>query len=129
MKGRCREMAKILIADDAKFMRMMLRRILEGEGHKIVGEAGSGEAAINLYAKLRPDLVTMDIVMPDPNGIDCVRKIREFDPHAKIVMVTALGQEAMVVEALKAGANDFVIKPFKAGKVVKAVDKTLSNTT
>jgi two-component system chemotaxis response regulator CheY len=118
-------MVNILIADDAKFMRMMLRRILEGQGHKIIGEAGNGEEAIGLYAKLRPDLVTMDIVMPDPNGIDCVRKIREFDPHAKIVMVTALGQEAMVVEALKAGASDFVIKPFKAGKVIQAIDKAL----
>lgn len=118
-------MVNILIADDAKFMRMMLKRILEAEGHKIVGEASSGEEVISLYAKLRPDLVTMDIVMPEPNGIDSVRKIREFDPHAKIVMVTALGQEAMVVEALKVGASDFVIKPFKAGKVIQAIDKVL----
>ncbi|MHA2362525.1 MAG: response regulator [Candidatus Hodarchaeales archaeon] len=119
-------MVNILIADDAKFMRMMLRRILESEGHKIIGEAASGEEVISLYAKLRPDLVTMDIVMPDPNGIECVKKIRNFDPHAKIVMVTALGQEAMVVEALKAGASDFVIKPFKAGKVIQSVDKVIS---
>ena len=118
-------MSTILISDDAKFMRMMLRRILEQEGHKIVGEASNGEEAINLYAKLRPELVTMDIVMPDPNGIECVRRIRQFDPHAKIVMVTALGQEAMVLEALKAGASEFVIKPFKSGKVILAVDKTL----
>lgn len=118
-------MVNVLIADDAKFMRMMLKRILEAEGHKIVGEAAGGEEVISLYAKLRPDLVTMDIVMPEPNGIECVRRIREFDPHAKIVMVTALGQEAMVVEALKAGASDFVIKPFKAGKVIQAIDKVL----
>ncbi|MFX0091954.1 MAG: response regulator [Candidatus Hodarchaeota archaeon] len=119
-------MANILIADDSKFMRMMLREILATEGHKIVAEASSGEDTIKLYAKFRPDVVTMDIVMPEPNGIECVRRIREFDPHAKIVMVTALGQEAMVVEALKAGASDFVIKPFKVEKVIQAVDKTLS---
>lgn len=118
-------MANILIADDAKFMRMMLRKILTAEGHKVIAEASSGDETISLYAKVRPDLVTMDIVMPNPNGIECVKKIREFDPHAKIVMVTALGQEAMVVEALKAGAADFVIKPFKAGKVIEAVDKAL----
>lgn len=118
-------MANILIADDAKFMRMMIRKILESEGHRIVGEASSGEEAIKLYASLRPDLATMDIVMPNPNGIETVRKIREFDPHAKIIMITALGQEAMVVEALKAGATDFIIKPFKPAKVIEAVDKAL----
>lgn len=118
-------MATLLIADDSRFMRMMLRDILTGEGHSVVAEASTGEDTIKLYAKFRPDIVTMDIVMPEPNGIECVRRIREFDPHAKIVMVTALGQEAMVVEALKAGASDFVIKPFKAEKVVQAINKTL----
>ena len=118
-------MATLLIADDSRFMRMMLRDILTGEGHSVVAEASTGEDTIKLYAKFRPDIVTMDIVMPEPNGIECVRRIREFDPHAKIVMVTALGQEAMVVEALKAGASDFVIKPFKADKVVQAISKTL----
>ena len=119
-------MANILIADDARFMRMMIRKILESEGHKIVGEAASGEEAISLYAKLRPDLATFDIVMPNPNGIESVKKVRDFDPHAKIIMITALGQEAMVVEALKAGAADFIIKPFKPGKVIEAVDKVLT---
>ncbi len=122
-------MANVLIADDAKFMRLMLRKILTSVGHKVMGEASSGEDCIQKYAKLRPDLVTMDIVMPEPNGIECVRRIRDFDPHAKIVMVTALGQEAMVVEALKAGASDFVIKPFKPDKVLAAVDKVLKKTT
>lgn len=119
-------MANILVADDARFMRMMIKKILEGDGHKIIGEASNGEEAISLYAKLRPDLMTMDIVMPNPNGIESVRKIREFDPHAKIIMITALGQEAMVLEALKSGAADFIIKPFKPGKVIEAVDKVLA---
>ncbi|MFX1253610.1 MAG: response regulator [Promethearchaeota archaeon] len=121
-------MANVLIADDSRFMRIMLRDILTGEGHKVVAEASTGNEAITLYAKFRPDVVTMDIVMPKPNGIECVRQIREFDPHARIVMVTALGQEAMVLEALKAGASDFVIKPFKSEKVVQAIDKTLQRS-
>lgn len=119
-------MASILIADDAKFMRLMLKKILVGQGHKVLAEASNGEEVIKLYARLRPDLVTMDIVMPSPNGIDCVKRIREFDPHARIVMVTALGQETMVVEALKAGASDFVIKPFKPDKIIKTVEKILN---
>ena len=118
-------MANVIIADDAKFMRMMLRKILEGEGHKVVAECSSGKEVISMYANLRPDFVTMDIVMPEPNGIEAVKSIREFDPFAKIIMVTALGQEAMVVEALKAGASDLIIKPYKAGKVVQAVDKLI----
>ena len=118
-------MANVIIADDAKFMRMMLRKILEGQGHKIIAEASSGKEVIQLYANLRPDFVTMDNVMPEPNGIEAVKNIRQFDPMAKIIMVTALGQEAMVVEALKAGASDFIIKPFKAGKVIQAIDKLL----
>lgn len=122
-------MANIMIADDAKFMRMMIRRIIEAEGHKVVAEASNGDETITLYAKFRPDLITMDIVMPNPNGIECVKKIREFDPHAKVIMVTALGQEAMIVEALKAGAQDFIIKPFKPGKVIEVVDKILTKKT
>ncbi|MFX1255753.1 MAG: response regulator [Promethearchaeota archaeon] len=118
-------MATLLIADDSRFMRMMLRDILTGEGHNVVAEASTGEDTIKLYAKFRPDIVTMDIVMPEPNGIECVRRIREFDPHARIVVVTSLGQEAMAVEALKAGASDFVIKPFKAEKIIQAINKTL----
>ena len=121
-------MASIVIADDAKFMRLMLKKILKTQGHDVIAEASSGEEVIQLYAKFRPDLVTMDIVMPSPNGIESVKRIREFDPHAKIVMVTALGQETMVLEALKAGASDFVIKPFKADKIIKTVDKILNKS-
>ena len=119
-------MGRILITDDARFMRLVLRRILTQAGHQVVGEAKDGEEAVKMYGELRPDCATMDIVMPRKNGIDAVKDIMSFDPHAKIIMVTALGQEAFVLDAIKAGAREFIIKPFRNEEIVKAVLKTIS---
>jgi two-component system chemotaxis response regulator CheY len=121
-----KKLAKILIADDAQFMRMLIGRILRENGHNIVGEARNGEEVVELYAKLRPDLVTMDVVMPKMNGLEAIRKIISFDANARIVVVTALGQEAIAFEAVKAGAKNFVVKPFKQEEVLNAVQKSLT---
>ena len=119
MKGR------VLVADDAAFMRQMIREILEAEGLEVVGEAVDGVEAIDQFSKLHPDLVTMDIVMPRRSGIDAVKGILELDPHARIVMCSALGQETLVMEALQAGARDFIVKPFKPDNVIATLLKVL----
>lgn len=116
-----------MIADDAVFMRMMIKDILERQGHKVVGEAGNGEEAARKYAELKPDLVTMDITMPEVDGIQGLIKIKNIDPDAKVVMCSAMGQQAMVVEAIKNGAKDFIVKPFQAERVVEATSKALSS--
>jgi two-component system chemotaxis response regulator CheY len=114
-----------LICDDAVFMRTMISDILEESGYEIVGQAESGLQAIERYKTLRPDLVTMDIVMPDMGGIDAVREITSFDANAKILMCSAMGQQALVVEAIQAGAKDFVVKPFQPSRVLEAVQRVL----
>jgi len=117
--------ARILIVDDAAFMRMMLTNIFVEEGYEIAGEAENGEEALRLYKELKPNLVTMDIVMPEVGGIESIKEILKIDPEAKILVVSALGQQALVKEAIEAGASDFVIKPFKPEKVIEAVEKIL----
>ena len=111
----------VLIADDSTFMRLMIRKILTKHGFSVIGEAKDGEEAIQQYAKLRPSLMTMDIVMPKLNGIEAVKRIIQFDPDARIIMVTALGQEQLVMDAIKSGAKEFVIKPFNEAQVVNAI--------
>jgi len=118
-------MARVLIADDASFMREMIREIIEPEGHEVVGEATNGIEAVALYKELLPDLVTMDIVMPKRSGIDAVKAILSESPAACIVMCSALGQETLVMEALQAGARDFVVKPFKPEGVIATIKKTI----
>ncbi len=115
----------VLICDDAVFMRTMISDILEESGYEIVGQAETGVQAIERYKSLRPDLVTMDIVMPDMGGIDAVREITSFDSNAKILMCSAMGQQALVVEAIQAGAKDFVVKPFQPSRVLEAVQRVL----
>ncbi|MBA2685407.1 MAG: response regulator [Gemmatimonadaceae bacterium] len=115
----------VLICDDAVFMRTMISDILEESGYEIVGQAETGVQAIEQYKNLRPDLVTMDIVMPDMGGIDAVREITSFDANAKILMCSAMGQQALVVEAIQAGAKDFVVKPFQPSRVLEAVQRVL----
>ena len=117
--------AKILIVDDAIFMRKMLADILKEAGHDVVGEASNGKEAVDLYQSKSPDLVTMDIIMPEMGGIEAVKAIIESDQNAKILMVSAMGQQQLVVEAIQAGAKDFVVKPFEADRVVGAVEKIL----
>lgn len=119
-------MARILVVDDAKFMRMMITNILEKAGHEVVGEAVDGEDALVQFKKCTPDLVTMDITMPNRDGLHALRDIRDFDPSAKIIMCSAMGQQAMVVEAIQHGARDFIVKPFQEDRVLEAIKKVLS---
>ncbi len=119
-------MARILIVDDAAFMRMMLKDILGKNGHEILGEAANGAEAVKKYRELKPDLVTLDIIMPEVGGIEALKQIMSEHPNANVVMCSALGQEAMVKEALAAGARDFIVKPFQKDKVLEVVSKVLS---
>jgi two-component system chemotaxis response regulator CheY len=115
----------VLVCDDAIFMRTMISDILTQAGFEVVGEAESGSQAVEKYRALKPDLVTMDIVMPDMGGIEAVREICKADPEAKILMCSAMGQQALVVEAIQAGAKDFVVKPFQPSRVLEAVQRVL----
>jgi two-component system chemotaxis response regulator CheY len=115
----------VLVCDDAIFMRTMISDILQQSGFEVVGEAETGVEAVAQYRKLKPDLVTMDIVMPDMGGIDAVREITKFDPNARILMCSAMGQQSLVVEAIQAGAKDFVVKPFQPSRVLEAVQRVL----
>ena len=116
---------KVLIVDDAAFMRMMIKDILSKNGYEVVGEAENGLKAVEKYKELSPDLVLMDITMPEMNGIDAVKNIKAIDPGAKIVMCSAMGQQAMVIESIQAGARDFIVKPFQADRVLEAVRKVV----
>jgi len=118
-------MSRILVADDASFMRQMIREIVESEGYEVVGEAADGVEAVELFKDLHPEIVTMDIVMPRRSGIDAVRGIVELDPGARVVMCSALGQETLVTEALQAGAKDFIVKPFKPDAVLATLKQVL----
>jgi two-component system chemotaxis response regulator CheY len=121
-------MKRILIADDASFMRQMIRDIIEPEGYEVVGEASDGMEVVEKFRKLRPDLVMMDIVMPKRSGIDAVRAIRSEDGNAAIVMCSALGQETLVMEAIQAGAKDFIVKPFKPDAVLSTLAKVVEKS-
>ncbi len=118
---------KVLIVDDAAFMRMMIKNILSKNGFEVVGEASNGAEAVELYKKLKPDLVTMDITMPEMDGIEALKKIKEIDPNAKVIMVSAMGQQQLVIEAIQAGAKDFIVKPFQPDRLLEAVNKALSS--
>lgn len=115
-------MAKILVVDDAEFLRVRISKMLSSEGHEII-EAENGLKAVETYKSARPDLVLMDITMPEMDGLAALREIRNYDSAAKVVMLTALGQESVVLEAIKAGARDFVVKPFEKERVLGAVAK------
>jgi two-component system chemotaxis response regulator CheY len=114
-----------MIVDDAAFMRMMVKDILSKNGFTVVGEAENGALAVEKYMDLKPDLVIMDITMPEMDGLQAVREIRKKDPQARIIMCSAMGQQTMVIEAIQSGAKDFVVKPFQAERVVEAVSKAL----
>ncbi len=115
----------ILIVDDAAFMRMMLKDVLTKNGFEVIGEAENGAVAIEKYKELEPQLVIMDITMPEVDGIQAVREIKKIDPNAKIVMCSAMGQQAMVIESIQAGALDFIVKPFQPERVIEAINKVL----
>ena len=116
----------VLVCDDAVFMRTMVSDILSQAGFTVVGEAENGKQAVEKYQQLKPDLVTMDIIMPEMGGIEAVKKITQMDPGAHILMCSAMGQQALVQEALQAGARDFVVKPFQPSRVLEAVQRVLA---
>lgn len=116
---------RVLIVDDAAFMRMMIKDILSKNDFEVVGEAANGQEAVEKYKELKPELTTMDITMPEMDGISAVKAIKGFDPAAKIIMCSAMGQQAMVIEAIQAGAKDFIVKPFQPDRVVEAMRKAL----
>lgn len=116
---------RILIVDDAAFMRMMIKDILTKNGYEVVGEAENGQVAVEKYQELKPDLVTMDITMPEMDGIAAVKAIKAIDPNAKIIMCSAMGQQSMVIDAIQAGARDFIVKPFQPERVLEAVSKAI----
>lgn len=116
---------KILITDDAAFMRMMLKGILTKGGYEVVGEAKNGNEAISAYRELKPDLVTLDITMPEKDGISALKEIMKIDANAKCVMCSAMGQQSMVIESIQSGAKDFIVKPFQADRVLESINKVL----
>ncbi|MCM3739036.1 response regulator [Oceanobacillus luteolus] len=116
---------KILIVDDAAFMRMMIKDILTKNGYEVVGEAQDGREAVEKFKELQPDLVTMDITMPEMDGISALKEIKTINPDAVVIMCSAMGQQAMVIDAIQAGAKDFIVKPFQADRVLEAIQKAL----
>jgi two-component system chemotaxis response regulator CheY len=116
---------KILIVDDAAFMRMMIKEILTKNGYEVVGEAQDGKEAVAKYKELSPDLVTLDITMPEMDGLGALKEIRQFDQNAKVIMCSAMEQQAMVIDAIQAGAKDFIVKPFQADRVLEAIKKVI----
>jgi len=116
---------KIMLVDDAAFMRMMIKDVLSKNGFEICGEAENGAKAIEKFKEVDPDLVIMDITMPEVDGIQAVKEIKKMNSAAKVIMCSAMGQQAMVIEAIQAGAKDFIVKPFQAERIIEAVKKVL----
>ncbi|WP_280771071.1 response regulator [Salipaludibacillus daqingensis] len=119
-------MTKLLITDDAAFMRMTLKKMVTDAGYEVVAEAENGQKAVELFDEHRPDLVTMDITMPEMNGIEALEKIKAIDPKAKVLMCSAMGQQNMVVDAIQKGAIDFIVKPFDEHRIKEALEKAIS---
>ncbi len=119
-------MARVLVVDDAAFMRKMVSDALAKGGHEVVGEAGNGQEAVERFQELKPDLMTLDITMPEKDGLQALKEIIALDPAARVVMCSALGQESKVLESIKIGAKDFVVKPFQPDRVIGAVAKALA---
>ena len=119
--------ARVLIVDDAVFMRIILRRILENAGYEVIGEASTGDEAVEQYSCLKPDLVTMDITMPSMDGIKATEEILRLDQEAIIIMVSALGQHNMVARAMEAGAKDFIVKPFNRNNIIERLEKHIES--
>lgn len=118
-------MARVLVVDDAAFMRMTIKKMIEPEGYNVAGEAGNGVEAVQKYMEIQPDIVLLDITMPEMNGVDALKRIKEFDPKAKVVICSAMGQQAMVAQAVQSGAKDFIVKPFEKDRLVAALKRAL----
>ncbi|NJP38230.1 response regulator [Alkalicoccus luteus] len=119
-------MTRLLITDDAAFMRMTLKKMVTDAGYEVVAEAENGQEAVALYEEHKPDLVTMDITMPEMNGIEALEKIKAFDPDAKVIMCSAMGQQSMVIDAIQKGASDFIVKPFDEARIKESFEKVMS---
>jgi two-component system chemotaxis response regulator CheY len=119
-------MARVLVVDDAMFMRKVVTDALNSGGHEVIGEAANGQEAVDRFKELQPDVTTMDITMPEMDGIAALREIIALDPSARIVMCSAVGQESKVLEAVKTGAKDFIVKPFQTERVLAAIDKAMA---
>lgn len=118
-------MAKVLVVDDAAFMRMSIQKMLAANGHEMIGEAENGVEAIKKYMELKPDIVLLDITMPEMNGVEALKEIKAKDPAAKVVICSAMGQQAMVAQAIQNGAKDFVVKPFEVDRLIAAIDRVM----
>jgi two-component system chemotaxis response regulator CheY len=119
-------MARVLVVDDAVFMRKVVSDALTKGGHEIIGEAANGQEAVERFQELKPEVMTLDITMPEKDGLAALKEIIAMDPQARVVMCSALGQESKVLEAIKAGAKDFVVKPFQADRVLSAIEKAVA---
>ena len=119
-------MANVMVVDDAVFMRMTIKKMLEAHGHSVIGEAGNGVEAVKKYVEIRPDVVLLDITMPEMNGVDALKRIKEVDAKARVIICSAMGQQAMVAQAIHSGAKDFVLKPFEEGRLVAAVNRVMA---
>ncbi len=117
---------KVLVVDDAAFMRMLLKDMITKAGYEIAGEAASGKEAIEKYRDLNPDVVTMDTMMPEMNGVEATKEIMRLNPNAKVIICSAMGQQVMVMEAMQAGARDFMVKPFRQDKVMETLSKVMN---
>lgn len=118
-------MARVLVVDDATFVRLSLRQILEKGGHRVCGEAENGFKAVEIYKDVKPDIVLLDITMPEADGIYALKNIMQFDPSAKVIMCSAMGQQALVIEAMTNGARDFIVKPFQPERVLESISVVL----
>ncbi len=119
-------MAGVLVVDDAAFVRLTIKKMLEAHDHHVAGEAENGEEAIRKYKEIKPDVVLLDLTMPEMNGVEALRQIIAYDPNAKIIICSAMGQQAMVVNAIESGAIDFVVKPFEEERLIKSVEKAMT---
>lgn len=126
-KGKGKYMANVLVVDDAAFMRLSLKQILENHGHKMIGEAANGKEAIEKYMALKPDVTILDITMPEMNGLDALKFIKELDPNARVIICSALGQQEQLAKAIQYGATDFIVKPFDNSRLIAALEKVLND--
>lgn len=118
-------MARVLIVDDASFMRMTIKQMLEKNGHEAAGEAADGIEAVKKFIEVKPDVVLLDITMPEMNGVEALKRIKELEPTAKVIICSAMGQQAMVAQAIQGGAKDFIVKPFEADRLIAAIDRVM----
>ncbi len=119
-------MARILVVDDAAFMRMTIKKMIEPHGHTVIAEAENGVEAVKKFIEFKPDVVLLDITMPEMNGVEALRRIKEIQPTAKVIICSAMGQQAMVAQTIQYGAKDFIVKPFVEDRLIAAIDKVMS---